>query len=258
MKKHCLLLICLIMFASGPYLSGCGSSSSGGGGGGTDSGSTLTGTVDSFTASLSPRKDSFYTRLRNILLRDAYAATSGVTVTVGSKSDTTDSTGAFEISNISTGNQTVTFEHDGDTASYSLQSVTAGETYTLNDTTISGTTVSTANTGTWTGTIEMADGDDEVTYTLTLMIAAGGNSLSGTMTVPELGEKGSFTGTEDGSTITAEYEITGTNCTLTGPITGTFDGDTLEGNAPVTTDSCGLEPDDDDPEGHAFTLTKES
>jgi hypothetical protein len=92
---------------------------------------------------------------------------------------------------------------------------------------------------------------------MTLTISAGGNALSGTMTVAvDEGESGTFSGTENGSTIEATYTLTGTNCTLSGPLTGTFSGNTLAGNAPITEDSCGLEPGDEDEDSHPFTLTQ--
>jgi hypothetical protein len=241
-------------------ISGCGGSSSTTSSTTTtaDSGTTLTGTVDTFTASLVKEKKSFYVRIKEYLLSKAVAATSDVTVTVGDDSTTTASDGTFTLSNISTGDQTVTFTQGSTSATYLLDDIDESETYTLNDVSIADETVSTANTGVWIGTITMGDGDDDVEYDMTLTISAGGNAFSGTLSVDvDGGESGTFSGTENGSTIEATYSVTGNSCTLTGPITGTFSDDTLEGNAPVTTDTCGLEAGDEDEDGHAFTLTKQ-
>jgi len=218
----------------------------------SNSGATLTGSVSTFTVALNTEKKSLFTRMGEFILPKAMAAVEGVTVSVGDLSITTDTMGNFTLNNIDTGDQNVTFTQDSDSATYTLKGVDAGETFTLNNISINGTAVSSEHTGTWTGPITMGD---DVTYTMTMTIAANGNSMSGTLSVVELGEQGTFSGTEDGAKITATYNVSGT-CVITGPLTGTFSGNTLVGNAPITTDSCGLEPGDQDEDSHPFTLTK--
>lgn len=248
MKKKYLLGVTVIGFV---FIMGCGGSSGGGGGG---TGATLTGTVNTFTAALETEKKSFFARIKDFLLPTATAQASGVTVTVGNQSTTTDANGSFTLSDIPEGNNTVTFTQNSASADYSLMGVAEGETFTLNDVNVNGATITTAHTGTWTGTIDLGDG----TYTMTMTIAANGNSLSGTLVVEGVDERGTFSGVENGTNIEASYEVHDPNdCFLNGPLTGTFSGNTLEGNAPVTEDSCGLQPGDDDPDSHAFTLTKQ-
>jgi len=152
----------------------------------------------------------------------------------------------------------VTFTQGSSSATYTLTDVDENEAFTLNSVAIDGSSVSTAHTGTWTGTITMdgENGEDQE-YTMNLVISAGGNAISGAMSIPELGESGSFSGTETGSVLDATWNLTSTGgCIMSGPLTGTFSGNTLNGNEPVTADSCGLEPGDEDADGHAFTLTK--
>lgn len=243
-------------------VSACGSSSSNNDNGNGGSGATLTGDVASFVASLKTEKKSLFAQIKDLIFPIAYAAASGVTVTVGDETTTTDADGNFTLSNIETGDQTITFTQGSDSATYSLDDVDADETFTLNDVSIAGTTVSTEHTGTWTGimTMDIFTGSPvDVTFTLT--ITAGGNSISGGMVIDEegFGEVGTFSGTETGTTLNARWENTEPDeegCMLAGPLTGTFDGDTLTGNEPIDTSSCGVQPGDDDPDSHPFTLTK--
>jgi hypothetical protein len=241
--------------------SACGGSSGGGGGGG-GTGATLTGTVQEFTAALETEKKTLFARIKDFLLPKSFAAVGGVTVSIGNQSTTTDGSGSFTLNDIPVGDQTVTFTQNSASATYSLMDVLAGETFTLNNVDVDGSTVSTAHTGTWTGTMTMdifTGTPQEVDFTLT--ITAGGNSISGGMNVDEdgLGEVGTFSGTENGTTLNARWVIPhdGEGCRLAGPLTGTFDGDTLTGNEPIDESSCGLEPGDDDPDSHPFTLTKQ-
>jgi len=235
-------------------MAACGGSDDDDDGGGS-TGATLTGDVVSFTASLNVEKKTFLALFKEFLFPYATAQVSGVTVTVGDHSTTTGADGSFTLNDIDVGDQTVTFTEGGNSATYALNGVDTEETFTLNDVTIEGTTVSTALTGTWTGQIEL---DDGVFYTMTMTINANGNSLSGTLIVEEEDESGTFSGTENGSVLEdATYEVTSLDgCVLSGPLTGTFSGTTLTGNAPVTADTCGLQPGDQDPDGHPFTLTK--
>lgn len=242
-------LICLLVLGSGLYLLGCGGSGSRGGSGSA----TLTGTVNTFTAALETEKKTMFAQIMDFIFSKAYAAASGVTVSVGGQSATTDLSGSFTINNISSGDQTVTFTSGSSGETYSLKDVDAEETFTLNDISVSSGQVTTEHTGTWTGTIE-ADDPGDALWAMTLTIGANGNSLSGTMTTG--GETGSFSGTETGTSLDATYTLSDGSCTLSGPLTGTFSGTTLSGNAPVTADTCGLQPGDDDPDGHPFTLTK--
>jgi len=211
-------------------VSACGSSGSSNGG--IDSGATLQGDVNTFTASLNVEKKSFFVQIKDFLLSSTFAAVSDVTVAVGDQTTTTDAAGDFTLSNIDTGNQTVTFTQGANSATYSLDGVDVGDTFTLNDVNIDGTEVSTELTGTWTGTIDLGD----QLYGLTMVINANGNSLSGTMVVDEDDERGTFSGTENGNVLVdASWESTELGgCMLSGPLTGTFSGDTLEGNAPIT------------------------
>jgi len=257
------LLICAVIFASSSCLFGCGSSSSNGGENGDETGSTLTGDVTSFTASLATEKKSFFAQIKDFFSSIAYAAASGVTVTVGNVSAITDASGNFTLENIATGDQTVTFTEGSSSATYSLDGVAAGETFTLHEINVDGTTVSTAHTGTWTGTMTMdifTGTPVEVDFTLT--ITAGGNSISGGMVIDEggLGEIGTFSGTETGTILDARWTLTSPDsegCLLSGPLTGTFDGNTLTGNEPIDdAGDCSLQPGDDDPDSHPFTLTK--
>ncbi len=75
-----------------------------------------------------------------------------------------------------------------------------------------------------------------------------------------LGEVGTFSGTETGTILDARWTLTepdGEGCLLSGPLTGTFDGNTLTGNEPIDdAGDCPLQPGDDDPNSHPFTLTK--
>jgi len=242
-------------------VSACGSGSSNGGGG---TGATLTGTVNNFTATLAVEKKSLFAQIKDFFLSKASAQTAGITVSVGSLSTTTDSSGHFTLSDIPEGSSTITFTQGGNSATYTLAGVAAGETFTLNDIDIVGSAVSTAHTGTWTGIMTMnifTDTPVDVAFTLT--IAAGGNSISGNMFIDEggLGEVGTFSGTETGTILDARWANTvpdSEGCILSGPLTGTFDGNTLTGNEPIDdAGSCPLQPGDDDPDSHPFTLTKQ-
>lgn len=266
-------MMCILMFGSSAYLLGCGSSSGGasGGGSGTDtvdagstSGATLTGTVDSFTAALGTENKTLFARIKDFLLSIAFAQTSDITVTLGDVSATTSSAGGFTITNVPIGDQTVTFTHGSTSAEYLLSDVIADETFTLNDIDVDGTTVATAHTGTWTGTMIMDTFTGEPQEVdLTLTITAGGNAISGGMFIDEAGfdEVGTFSGIETGTALNARWALTSPDaegCLLAGPLTGTFDGDTLTGNEPIDdAGDCPLWPGDDDPESHPFTLTKQ-
>jgi len=265
------VIMCILMISFGSYLAGCGSSSSTGGdsGGSGDnadaggaSGSTLSGTVVTFTAALGAERKSLYAQIKDFLLPAASAQTSDVTVTVGDAAVTTDSHGSFTITDVPVGNQTVTFAQGSSTATYALADIVADETFTLNDINVDGTAVSTAHTGTWTGTMIMDSfTGSPVEVELTLIITAGGNSISGDMFIDEEGfdEVGTFSGTETGTVLDARWTNTAPDaegCILAGPLTGTFDGDTLTGNEPIDESTCGVEPGDDDPDSHPFTLTK--
>lgn len=227
------LLICLMVFGSG-FLFGCsGSSSSSSGGSGS---ATLTGTVNIFTAALETEKKTMFAQIRDFIFSKAYAAVSGVTVSVGGQSDTTDSSGSFTVSNISTGDQTVTFTSGSSSETYSLNDVDSGETFTLNNISVSSGQVTTEHTGTWTGTITFSDG----TETLTMTISANGNSVSGTMTTSERTEV-TYTGTENGSSMDGTYIVVSDpdGCAgEEGTFSGTFSGTTFSGSG-ITTKAAG-------------------
>ena len=250
--------ICVLMFGFSVCQLGCGSSSGdddggdGGGGGGTATGATLTGTVDEIGAAM--------------VIGGNTRAASGVTVSIGDESTTTGADGSFTLNDIPTSDeaQDVTFTDGTTTAVYSLTGVGENETFTLNGIDVDGSTVSTAHTGTWSGIMTMdVFTDTPVDVTFTLTIDAGGNSISGGMSIDDEGlhEVGTFSGTENGTTLDARWALTepdAEGCLLAGPLTGTFDGNTLEGNEPIDDPGdCELFPGDDDPDSHPFTLTKE-
>ena len=239
----------------GVFLTACGGGGSGGGVGGSETtGSTLTGHVATYTATLDITKKTLFAQIRDFIFSPAHAQVTGVEVLVGDQSTTTDADGNFTLNDIPTGDQTVTFTQGSSSATYSLEDVVAGGTYTLNDIEVDGDGVSTEHTGVWSGPIDLGDGE----YTMTMTIAANGNALTGELVVEGVDEAGHFDGTENGSSlVNTTYSVTSLDgCVLGGPITGTFSGDTLEGNAPITSDTCGLGPGDENPDSHHFTLTK--
>lgn len=120
------------LFLTSALLTGCGGGGGGGGGGGAGVGANLTGTVESFTAALEIEKNPMFAKIKGLLFSTAFAQASGVTVSVGGQSTTTDANGHFTINNIPTGDQTVTFTQGSTSATYSLNGVQAGEIITLN------------------------------------------------------------------------------------------------------------------------------
>ena len=211
----------------------CGGSSHGGSG---DTGATLAGTVDSFTASLTPKKKNIFMVMKELVLSEAVAAASGVTVATDSGSTTTASDGSFTLS-IALDDYVVTFSQGSSSAEYLLAGIEANETITLNDVVINGADVSTAHTGDWEGYHTVTD-SELGTMTIDITLSAGGNTFSGTIYQGETYEWG-LTGTENGSSITGTITVADTECSGdTGTITGTFDGTTLTGSYTKSAGTC--------------------
>ncbi len=218
-------------------LTACGGGSHGGS---TESSATLTGTVDSFTASVVPAKKSLYMVMKELVLSNAYAAVSGVTVSTDSGEVTTGSDGSFSLS-IALDDYVVTFSQGSASAEYLLADIVADETITLDDVVINGSDVSTAHTGEWEGYHTVTD-SELGTMTIDITLSAGGNTFSGTIYQGET-YLWALTGTENGSGISGTITVTDTECTNdTGTITGTFSGTgddtTLTGSFTKSAGTC--------------------
>jgi len=247
MKKRFWILMIAIAVLAVINLTGCGGASPGG----SNSGTTLRGTVETFTASNNVRRDSFFATVKNFILRSAGAQVSGVTVSIDDgPSDTTNASGEFTLNNIPTGGIEVNFTEGAKSAMYLLNEVGSNETYVLNDINISGSDVNTAHTGTWDGTLTSTR-HGELTMQLTL--AASNNTFSGEVYD---GSDPDFLWAmeevnENGTSLSGTFEDTGaTSCTGdTGTLEGDFDGATLTGTFTYPAGNC---PAD----SGTFTLTK--
>lgn len=190
------------------------------------SGATVTGTVSSFVAALDVKNETMLAKIKKFLSPRALAQASGVTVSIGNQSATTDASGNFELLNISPGDQVVTFTQNSSSATYSLKDVDANETFTLNSIQISGSVITTEHTGTWTGTISSSDLG--ATLPMTATIAANGNTLNATATNGS--DTWNITGTENGTSIEGTSEVTGGPCVGDGAtFSGTFSDNTFNG-----------------------------
>lgn len=214
MKKNKAIysLMGVLVLVTSLYIVGCGGGSSSSSSGGSSSNSslaTLTGTVNTFTAALETEKKTMFAQIKDFIFSKAYAVERDIVVSVGEQSATTDSDGRFTINNVPTGDQTVTFTRDSVSATYSLKDVDAGETFTLDEISVSAGTVTTAHTGSWTGTLfNNTTGMNDI---IVMTIQANGNTLSGSGTSihPDSGFEAQFTfeGTENGSTADGSYNV---------------------------------------------------
>ncbi len=194
-------------------LSACGG---GGSGGGDATGATLTGTMTSFQASVN-------------------AAASSVIVSIGSLSTQTSADGTFTLNNIPAGDQTVVFSEGGSSASYALNGVAQDETFTLDDVQVSGSTITTRHTGTWTGTISSSDSG--FTLPMTATIAPNTNAFTAEATNGT--DVWNVIGTENGTVVSGTVEVTAGPCTGDGAtFQGTFSGDAIAGTYTAPGGTC--------------------
>jgi hypothetical protein len=245
-----------IVAAASLFAVGCG----GAGGGNpaspgtvTASGATLTGQIVSFTVAWQTEPKGFLADLMDFVFPTAHAAQAGVTVSVGSVSTTTDSAGRFTLGNIPTGDQVVTFAEGSNSASYTLMGVEPNETIVLNGTSIAGSTVTTVHTGSWVGTAT-TDGEPG-TVSVTLTIAANANAVEGTIDLDDGWEVISWSGTENGTSVSGSFHTveSGAGCTGEhGTFSGSFDGSTVSGTWRDTGTVAGCEINQG-----TFTLNKQ-
>lgn len=189
-------------------------------------GATLRGTVTSFET------QSGSTAIRVAAGPAATSGTGGVTVVCGERSTQTDAGGAFMLTNLPVGDHVVTFSRDGAAGLYSLDGITHGETFVLNDIQYSNGQVSTAHTGRWVGTGGSSGPSSAGQIGLTLIIRENGNAISGSATVegPD-GSRWSMSGTENGTSVEGVFALVSSNssCAAGASFDGTFAGDTLSG-----------------------------
>jgi len=236
MQKPVLGVKCSVVAAVSLFAAACG----GGGSSPTSpnagpvSGATLTGQIVSFDPlawrPAEPR--GFLAALLDFACPTAHAAVPGVNVSVGGVSTTTDSAGRFTLPNVPTGDQIVTFAQGSSSATYALQGVEANETFVLNGTSIAGPTVTTEHTGSWVGTATSNGSGRTGGHPVTLGIAANGNIVEGTVDIDHGWEVISWSGTENGTSVSGSYRTvsSGAGCAgEEGTFSGSFDGSTVSG-----------------------------
>jgi|ETN01SMinimDraft_1059929.scaffolds.fasta_scaffold00583_12 hypothetical protein len=225
-NKKLYALLSVVILSSSLYL-GCSSSSSSSG----SSTGTFKGTITSFTtASVETKKKSMFAKINDFLFPKAHAA--GVLFTVScpacpspSIPQLTELFQEFRL-NVSPGDNTILFSKDGTVAEFSLDGAKAGETLEWDEIQIDNETITTENTGTWTGTI--------TGIPMTLEISSGGNSASFTFSSSVSGGSGS--GTEKGTSANGTYNVTSGSCSgELGSWTVTISGTSMSGTATITT-----------------------
>jgi hypothetical protein len=187
----------------------------------------------------------------------ALAPVSGVTVTVGDKSDVTDADGNFSVTDIPLEDPTAVFSGSGTSGSYIVTGLEPNTTIQLNGVEVINGNVSTEHTGTWVGTAGSDDPGSAGQIAFTLIISANGNALTGTgSVVPPDASVWTMSGFETGTMVNGTMTLVSSNssCATGGNFTGTFSADTLSGtfievNPPA---GCGS------PESGRFRVVKQT
>jgi len=191
-----------------------------------------------------------------VTLVGSSSQTSGIEVSVGSKSTTTSNIGSFSINHIPLGDQAVSFSGGGVSGTYTLSGIESGSTFNLQDIEIGGGLVKTAHTGTWVGTAGSTDPGSQGQIAFTLIIQANGNALSGNASVaPPDNSVWSMSGIETGSNVEGIMALVSTNssCATGATFTGTFTADTLAGNFTEVNPPAGC----GSPESGTFRVVKQ-
>jgi hypothetical protein len=256
MKYHTIIFkktIRLIVMALCLIICSCSSDGGSQTGDAVDSGATLQGNVLSVS---------------NALFQ--ITAANDLTVSIGGLAVNPDEQGYFQIENIPTGDQVVRFEsipaanlvsqaETGIDAEYLVLDIEESETIILPDVEIEGNKVSTAHTGTWTGTAGSDDPDSQGQIAFTMYIEANGNEISGTGVLGSPDNSiWNMIGTETGRNIDGKLKLVNSNseCATGGTFEGTFSGNTIsatfvEVHTPEGIELCGEE------ETGTFFLEKE-
>jgi hypothetical protein len=172
----------------------------------------------------------------------------GVTVSVGSKSTETDTDGRYEITDIPTGDQVVTFAKDGVSGTYLLIGIEEGELFELDGVEQVQGEISTSHTGTWVGTGGSIESGSQGQIDLVMVLEKNGNVITGTATggSPD-SSTWSIEGTETGLAMKADFLLLNSldSCATGGELTGAFDADTLSGTfiEVDVPEGCGPEPE---------------
>jgi hypothetical protein len=232
---------------------GCGDD---GTGPGERTGATLRGQIVQFGAQDNADEASFQVLEAGPGLKRAFAPVSGVTVTVGDKSDVTDEDGNFSVTDIPLEDPTAVFSGSGIQAPYTVTGLEENATVQLNGVQVVNGSVTTEHTGIWVGTAGSSDPGSAGQIAFTLIISANGNALTGTgSVVPPDASVWTMSGFETGTTVDGTMTLVSSNssCATGGNFTGTFSADTLSGtfievNPPA---GCGS------PESGTFRVVKQ-